>query len=386
MGQDMKKTFPKFKYAYMEGNKIWFVPYRIPALFEFDLISEKVTLIELLPIKEDSGRMFHLMEKKGDILILAPYEGDVFCLIDINNHTSLRLHMDSDGWGMFMSAYHIEGAIYFISRNPFLAKLDCKNETIKLFCNYQGEEIYRNQDKKEFWSSGSGCKIGHDLMIPNLQNSKIIRWNTDTEQYAAFDLGMGQAAVRDMVYADSRYWALPRNGAVVYTWEETGHPITEVKNECGAKYNWHCRFCSDGENVLIIDTWHGRVYKVDRERMCIDEVLYGSALPDFCDRNGDKTTRVRWAQCCDGKLYLNLLDVDQLLEYDVESERLRLLELELENKSEYFQMLQREYGFITETMPYGSIAAVIDSIETNEAISRGEMSCIGKEIFKALIE
>ena len=119
---------------------------------------------------------------------------------------------------------------------------------------------------------------------------------------------------------------------------------------------------------------------------CIDEVLYGSALPDFCDRNGDKTTRVRWAQCCDGKLYLNLLDVDQLLEYDVESERLRLLELELENKSKYFQMLQREYGFITETMPYGSIAAVIDSIETNEAISRGEMSCIGKEIFKALVE
>ena len=122
MGQDMKKTFPKFKHAYMEGNKIWFVPYRIPALFEYDLISEKVAFIELLPIKEDSGRMFHLMEKKGDILILAPYEGDVFCLIDINNHTSLRLHMDSDGWGMFMSAYHIEGAIYFISRNPLRKK------------------------------------------------------------------------------------------------------------------------------------------------------------------------------------------------------------------------------------------------------------------------
>ena len=381
----MREVFPKFRYAHMEGDKLWFVPYRVSALFEYDLTKEKAFFFEFLSIKDEDSRRFHLMEKKGNTLILAPYKGNAFYTFDILQHTASRICMDDDRQGMFMSACHVGESVYFISRNPILAKMDVENKAVKLFHSYQKEEIYRNEEKKEFWSGGSGCIGKNGLMIPNLQNSKIVQWDTDTDQYSSIDLEMDRVMIRDIIYINSKYWMLPRYGTTVYAWDENAHAITKVRNECGAKFDWHSHFCSDGRNIMIVDDWCAHIYKIDPERMRIDEALYAAHMQDFHYGNNSNIMRVRWAECHDGRLYLNLMDEDQLIEYDISTERLRLLDLGLVNKKEYFQMLGEHYDVIAETMPYCSMDSMVNA-DLCAVMNDKAVNCVGEKIFKIMTE
>ena len=381
----MKYKYPKFKFACIENEEIWFVPFGVNAIFKLDIRKEKVYFVTLIPVKKYTDISFGGLYKKNEKLFLMPASWNEFLIYDINKNEFKRIECEYEGRLKFQNCLSEGDDIYFIGEEyALIAKYNIKNEEMHYIDNFKEEDVCKKKEDSFVWSRGIACMTETSILIPNSQNNYILEYNLKRNTYSFRKVEKEGEGFSDIIQVKSEYWLLPRKGKEIIKWKEDENKLHILKIGDVFEFTEYTHmFAVSDAKIFIIDyiSLEAFILDVDSNEIFFLE-LKDRVRTQLKDRSD---IAVRWSNVHETKIYINFVDSDCVIEYDVLLDRFRniAMELDFECQKEYVEILQLEKEVLSDRMPYISIPFLLNyDIEKNQ---KNEGSGIDETIGKRIL-
>lgn len=371
----MKLVYPKFKYAFMEDNNIWFVPFGVNAVFRVDIKKQCTFFVTMITIESYKNNSFGGIMKEGDKLFLIPASWDEFLIYDLLEKSFTRIRCECEGTFKFGGYVCDEKNIYFIGQeHALIAKYHIKKGEMQFIDEFKKEKVCKTDSNNVLWSRGTACLSNGSLLIPNIHNSYVLDYDVKNDKYCLHSFIDVKDGFSDILYVESAYWLTPREGNKILCWkrEENQMCVVDGGSEFKATGYMHAFVWSRNNNIIIIDFSNLDAFLVDTKKMKISPLDINKNMN--LQRKAEQSMVVRWVDIQGNNIYINAINNDELLVYDLISGKVNDLNIELEQQSRmlYIDALKKVRGCFAETLPYISLSALLDYSEWIVPLNRNE--------------
>lgn len=377
----MKDHYPKFRIGCMEGGKIWFVPYTAGAVFELDIKSESVNFLSMLPVKKYVNLTEGTMLKHENKIYLAPCMGEEFLIYDIRENQFTKIQCERGGTYKFHSGFYRNKNIYFIGQEQALiARYDLEKERVYYIDEFQKEPACKRDSGSINWSKGGACINGVNVLIPNVINSCVLSYNVQENSYNVRDFEIHSKSICAITYANHACWLFPESGNTILRWDLKNDTVRHIRVGNGFALTAFMHSYIWNGNIILIDHQFLDVYFWDTER---ETMKYLPVKEKLKIEPLAKGLTVRWSYIWDSKIYLNIIQKDFLVEYDLASDMVKEISMNLskESQTRYIEEFQKMKGReVPDTIPYISVISLLEE-QTNLTDKCMYDENIGRKIF-----
>lgn len=378
----MRDYYPKFRIGCMEDGKIWFVPYAVGAVFELNIKSESVNFLSMLPVKKYASFTEGAMLKHGGKIYFAPCMGEDFLIYDISKNQFTKLQCKKGGTYKFQSGFYQNQNIYFIGQEQALiARCDLEKERICYIDAFQKEPACKINSENVYWSKGGACINDMHLLVPNVVNPCILDYNIQENNYVLRNFDINNGFFCSIAYANHAYWLFPKKENMILHWDIANNIVRHIKTKKRFTATTFMHPYVWNENIIIIDHQFLDVYFLDTEEELIRNLPVKEKLQIESAATG---LTVRWSYIWDSKIYLNIMQRDPLIEYNLETGAVREIDMNMpkESRTRYLDEFQKMRGReFPDKIPYIPVMSLLE--KQNNITDKGMYKeNIGKRIFQ----
>ncbi len=330
--------FLKINMACLEQGKLWFVPYNTRSLYALDLASGGLMYYTSITVPRYASDLFKAMIKIGDCIILAPYAGNCFYFYHLQGKNFKIVELNKNRTYDFSYGYQYQNCAYFTGTQPVIAKVNPETYSIELF-----DIVLNDKASNGIWSRGKAWIHNGKLILPNAISSNIYYWDICTKEGEFKKIDLIDRPLSDLVITDAGVYGLPRSGKLVYV----------PKRRCGTTAGFETGqveldgyfhlFCAKNDTI-IINYLNGDIYVLDVEKTVFRKVE--GILPDA--HFDGKVMRIRWVELENSVLYLNTMDSDNLVSWDLKTNLCSEISIRLLNSDQYIRQTVNVEGIVYE--------------------------------------
>lgn len=335
----------KFNTAYMEKDKIWFLPYNSRELFEMDVVSGEMTFLTSVDVPNYAAASFKGIMKHGDHIILAPYFGSCFLFYNFVKKTLKAVELEKDVKYEFSYGYSDGKYVYFTGTQPMIARIDPLTCEVQFF-DVTPKKIENSMETVNgMWSRGKAVLRDGEIILPTFIDSKILYWNVCAEKGRFQKINGIDLPLSDLIVTDQESYALPRMGNVIYILEHD-QSYKMYFEEANVELNGYFHLLYSMDQIFVLNYLSGDIYRLDREQALLKKEKGVLADSDF--DNADSTMQIRWAGTEEDRLYLSVMGNSNLICWNFMENKRSEICMQLLNRDKYMEQVLQTQGYIYE--------------------------------------
>lgn len=216
----------------LDGNFVWFIPYKYCLLCCYDLNEKKFRLIRQLP---EEGMYINLL-KIDNMILLIPYTAKQIYSYDIKQDmfhcicTLEDMFLESK---FFKSFFWKEKLFLFPLYYPAIVEINTYTWEVKYLRTWYKDQVLKSGEQIFQWDS---CVKDNIVYIPFVQSNGVFCFDMEQEKYKVIEIGDCNTRYMTVACGENDMLFLTDQNSDVVIYNETDGQIELVKNvitECG---------------------------------------------------------------------------------------------------------------------------------------------------------
>lgn len=389
---DSKKTLPLwFEVACIEDNKLWFIAGIGNGLFEMDLISGEIILLEMLPNESyDVRRLMGSIIKEENKLIMAPYNGEYFHEYDLDKKKFTSFSCKIKGDRKFFCAKRQGENIYYIGcKEPVIVKYNIINQKLEYILKVEDNLLKRRRLKDDNYFRETAIIKNNKLIIPSCQANFVLEFNLVTNEYKTIDIDNNNDGFNTILESEKGCILISRRSKKILLWNDINNEVEELLDLSKEEYNEFKIFgysVKFKDKIITFDLFSPNGFIIDekdRKIKPLDNVIN----IDIKAIKADKFMDVLWVNIIKNKIYFLSTYGSVLYELDLITLERKEHRIEIKNCefAKYSKLVLKNKIIFDEGIDHLGIDYILNTFDLGES-KELEKSEIGNKVHKVVKE